>query len=49
KKDTKLTPAFQAAVNKLIEDGTYAKILKKWGTSGSAITKSEISPPELKD
>ncbi|MBE8476629.1 ABC transporter substrate-binding protein [Streptomyces justiciae] len=49
KKDTKLTPAFQAAVNKLIADGTYAEILKKWGTSGSAITKSEISPPELKD
>lgn len=49
KKDTKLTPAFQAAVNKLIEDGTYARILKKWGTTGSAITKSEISPPELKD
>ncbi|MFF5499433.1 ABC transporter substrate-binding protein [Streptomyces aquilus] len=48
KKDSKLTPAFQAAVDKLIADGTYAEILKKWGTSGSAITKSEISPPELK-
>jgi polar amino acid transport system substrate-binding protein len=48
KKGTKLTPAFQAAVNKLIDDGTYAEILKKWGTTGSAITKSEISPPELK-
>ncbi|MEU9284729.1 ABC transporter substrate-binding protein [Streptomyces sp. NPDC048275] len=49
KKGTKLAPAFQAAVNKLIADGTYAKILKKWGTTGSAITKSQISPPELKD
>lgn len=48
KKGTELTPAFQAAVNKLIKDGTYAEILKKWGTTGSAITKSEISPPELK-
>ncbi|MFI9153469.1 ABC transporter substrate-binding protein [Streptomyces sp. NPDC053367] len=48
KKGTKLAPAFQAAVNKLIEDGTYARILKKWGTTGSAITRSEISPPELK-
>lgn len=47
KKDTKLAPAFQAAVNKLIADGTYDKILKKWGTTGSAIPKSEISPPEL--
>ncbi|MFE5085414.1 ABC transporter substrate-binding protein [Streptomyces mirabilis] len=49
KKDTKLAPAFQAAVNKLIADGTYDKILKKWGTTDSAIAKSEISPPELKN
>jgi polar amino acid transport system substrate-binding protein len=49
KKGTKLAPAFQAAVDRLIADGTYAKILKKWGTTGSAITKSEISPPELKN
>ena len=48
KKGTKLAPAFQAAVNKLIADGTYDKILKKWGTTGSAIEKSQISPPELK-
>ncbi|GAA3240198.1 hypothetical protein GCM10020256_62020 [Streptomyces thermocoprophilus] len=31
KKGTPLAPAFQAAVNKLIADGTYAKILQKWG------------------
>ncbi|MFF4834246.1 ABC transporter substrate-binding protein [Streptomyces sp. NPDC001315] len=49
KKGTELAPAFQAAVNKLIADGTYAEILKKWGTTGSAITKSEISPAELKN
>ncbi|WP_030947418.1 ABC transporter substrate-binding protein [Streptomyces sp. NRRL S-646] len=48
KKGTKLAPAFQSAVNRLIADGTYEKILKKWGTTGSAITKSQISPPELK-
>lgn len=47
KKGTKLAPAFQAAVNDLIANGTYAKILKKWGTTGSAITRSQISPPEL--
>ncbi|MDQ1039641.1 polar amino acid transport system substrate-binding protein [Streptomyces sp. V3I8] len=46
KKGTKLAPAFQAAVNGLIADGTYDKILKKWGTTGSAIEKSQISPPE---
>lgn len=49
KKRTKLAPAFQAAVNELIADGTYEKILKKWGTTGSAIEKSRISPPELKN
>ncbi|MCX5047111.1 MULTISPECIES: ABC transporter substrate-binding protein [unclassified Streptomyces] len=49
KKNTKLAPAFQSAVNKLIADGTYTKILKKWGTTGSAIEKSRISPPELKN
>lgn len=49
KKGTKLAPAFQAAVNKLIADGTYEKILKKWGTTGSAIAKSRISPPESKN
>ncbi|WP_405565995.1 ABC transporter substrate-binding protein [Streptomyces phaeochromogenes] len=49
KKGTKLAPAFRAAVNRLIADGTYDRILKKWGTTGSAIEKSEISPPELKN
>ncbi|CAL2061795.1 ABC transporter substrate-binding protein [Streptomyces murinus] len=48
KKGTKLAPAFRAAVDRLIADGTYDKILKKWGTTGSAITKSQISPPEIK-
>lgn len=49
KKGTKLAPAFRAAVNKLIADGTYDRILRKWGTTGSAIEKSQISPPEIKD
>ncbi|MET9895176.1 ABC transporter substrate-binding protein [Streptomyces sp. NPDC006465] len=49
KKGSALTPAFRAAVNKLIADGTYGKILAKWGTKGSAISTSRISPPELKD
>ncbi|MDG4864279.1 ABC transporter substrate-binding protein [Streptomyces sp. T-3] len=48
KKGTDLAPAFQAAVNRLKEDGTYDRILKKWGTSASAIEKSQVSPPELK-
>jgi polar amino acid transport system substrate-binding protein len=47
KKGSPLAPAFQAAVNKLIKDGTYGKILEKWGTGDSAIPESRISPPEL--
>ncbi|MEU9568892.1 ABC transporter substrate-binding protein [Streptomyces massasporeus] len=46
KKGSPLTKAFQAAVNELIKDGTYARILKKWGTSASAIDTSRINPPE---
>jgi polar amino acid transport system substrate-binding protein len=48
KKGTPLAKAFQAALNDLIENGTYARILGKWGTAGSARTSSRISPPELK-
>ncbi|MET9109766.1 ABC transporter substrate-binding protein [Streptomyces zhihengii] len=47
-KGTPLAPAFQAAVNKLKADGTYDRILKKWGTSESAIETSQISPPEIR-
>ncbi|MFD7924184.1 ABC transporter substrate-binding protein [Streptomyces sp. NPDC059740] len=45
-KGSPLTRAFQAAVNELIRDGVYARILRKWGTTGSAIRTSRISPPE---
>ncbi|AXE77111.1 ABC transporter substrate-binding protein [Streptomyces atratus] len=47
KKGTPLAPAFQAAVNGLKADGTYDRILKKWGISASAIKTSQISPPEI--
>ncbi|GAA2548585.1 ABC transporter substrate-binding protein [Streptomyces levis] len=46
KKGSPLTKAFRAAVNELIKDGTYARILQKWGTSASAIETSRINPPE---
>ncbi|MEU4038770.1 ABC transporter substrate-binding protein [Streptomyces collinus] len=46
KKGSPLTRAFRAAVNELIEDGAYARILKKWNTSASAIKASRINPPE---
>ncbi|SCF57257.1 ABC transporter substrate-binding protein [Streptomyces sp. Ncost-T10-10d] len=48
KKGTPLAPAFQAAVNSLKADGTYDRILKKWGIGASAIRTSQISPPEIK-
>ncbi|GGY75510.1 ABC transporter substrate-binding protein [Streptomyces olivaceoviridis] len=48
KKGTELAPAFQAAVNRLLSDGTYDRILRKWGTTGSAIEESRVNPPELK-
>ncbi|MFH9010976.1 ABC transporter substrate-binding protein [Streptomyces sp. NPDC017943] len=46
KKGSPLTKAFRAAVDELIADGTYARILRKWGTSASAIETSRINPPE---
>ncbi|MFD4157556.1 ABC transporter substrate-binding protein [Streptomyces hydrogenans] len=46
KKGSPLTEAFRAAVDELIKDGTYARILAKWGTSASAIDASRINPPE---
>ncbi|MGW0770029.1 ABC transporter substrate-binding protein [Streptomyces sp. NPDC002676] len=46
KKGSPLTKAFQSAVNELIKNGAYARILKKWGTSASAIDTSRINPPE---
>ncbi|MEE1746896.1 ABC transporter substrate-binding protein [Streptomyces sp. NPDC006641] len=48
KKGTALAPAFRAAVNGLKADGTYDRILRKWGIGASAIRTSQISPPEIK-
>ncbi|MFF5976351.1 ABC transporter substrate-binding protein [Streptomyces sp. NPDC012769] len=47
KKGTPLAPAFRAAVNGLKADGTYDRILRKWGVTASAIAESRISPPEI--
>ncbi|MEU6371004.1 ABC transporter substrate-binding protein [Streptomyces sp. NPDC046931] len=46
KKGSPLTKAFRAAVNELIKNGSYTRILKKWGTTASAIDASRINPPE---
>ena len=37
-----LAKALAAAVNQLIDDGTYAKLLDKWGMSVGSIEKSEV-------
>lgn len=43
-KDSGLAKPMQAAVQHLIEDGTYAKILKKWGLHNDAIKTSQVNP-----
>ena len=42
-KGTSMAKAVQGAVNELIANGEYAKILAKWGGSGLKITTSEIN------
>nr|WP_232327999.1 ABC transporter substrate-binding protein [Kibdelosporangium sp. MJ126-NF4]CEL15871.1 probable solute binding protein of ABC transporter system [Kibdelosporangium sp. MJ126-NF4]CTQ93796.1 probable solute binding protein of ABC transporter system [Kibdelosporangium sp. MJ126-NF4] len=36
--------AVQGAIQSLIDDGTYKKILEKWGVQKGAVTKSEVNP-----
>ncbi len=43
-RNSPIAPALRDAVNKLIADGTYAKIFAKWGVPGTGITKSELNP-----
>lgn len=47
KKDSGLVDAYAAALDKVIADGTYAEVLKRWNLSGEAVEKSEINPPGL--
>jgi polar amino acid transport system substrate-binding protein len=39
-----LAPVLTAAVNELIADGEYAKILAKWGVTTSGIANSQVHP-----
>ncbi|MEV5707724.1 ABC transporter substrate-binding protein [Actinoallomurus sp. NPDC052274] len=48
KKGSGLAQPLVGAMNKLIADGTYAKILAKWGQQKSALTKSVVNPPTEK-
>ena len=47
KKGGGLAKPLADALNHIIENGTYAKVLKRWGLSDEAVTKSEINPPGL--
>ena len=38
------TTAIQGALQKLMDDGTYLKVLTNWGVQSGAITKSEVNP-----
>ena len=44
KSDTALTTAIQKAVQKLIDDGTYGKILDAWGNTAGAVKTAEVNP-----
>ncbi|MFH8492839.1 ABC transporter substrate-binding protein [Streptomyces coeruleorubidus] len=47
KKDSGLAKPLADALNHVIDNGTYAKVLKRWGLSDEAVTRSEINPPGL--
>ncbi len=44
KNDQALTTAIQKAVQKLIDDGTYGKILAAWGNTAGAVTTAQLNP-----
>ncbi|KPI02735.1 ABC-type transporter, periplasmic subunit family 3 [Actinobacteria bacterium OK074] len=43
KDQTQLRDAIQAAMNAIIKDGEYDKILKKWGVTAGAVTESTVN------
>lgn len=47
KKDSGLVKPLADALDHVIENGTYAKVLKRWGLTDEAVTKSAINPPGL--
>jgi polar amino acid transport system substrate-binding protein len=42
-KDSKLTPVLQKTLQALVDDGTYGKILTKWGVDSGAIEKITLN------
>ncbi|MBZ9638961.1 ABC transporter substrate-binding protein [Streptomyces sp. PSKA30] len=47
KKDSGLVKPLADALNEIIDNGTYAQVLERWGLSDEAVTKSGINPPGL--
>ena len=49
KKGGGLTPAIQTAINGVIANGDYQKVLDRWGEALEGIPAAEINPPGLGD
>lgn len=47
RKGSGLAAALTIAVNGLIEDGLYAKVLTRWGLEAEALDRSQTNPPGL--
>ncbi|MGC5039079.1 ABC transporter substrate-binding protein [Streptomyces sp. DT190] len=47
KKDSGLVESLADALDHVIDNGTYAKVLQRWGLSDEAVTESQINPPGL--
>ncbi|WP_066951572.1 ABC transporter substrate-binding protein [Streptomyces lushanensis] len=47
KKDNGLIKALHEALGTVIGNGTYEKVLARWGLSNEAVTASEVNPPGL--
>jgi polar amino acid transport system substrate-binding protein len=47
KKDNGLVRALNDALNQVIADGSYQKVLDHWGLGNEAVAHSEINPPGL--
>ena len=43
KENTQLRDALQAAMNAIIENGEYQKILQKWNVTDGAVTEAKIN------
>ncbi|MDT9686231.1 ABC transporter substrate-binding protein [Streptomyces sp. TRM76323] len=47
KKDSGLAEPLADALDEIIDNGTYGKVLERWGLADEAVTKSEVNPPGL--